>query len=59
MVEEMLAVGQTWDLSLGSSQPRPIRVVWVREVPGGQILGIQYLDTVGTIPPFEDDEDGR
>jgi hypothetical protein len=59
VVEDTVAVGQTWELSLGSNQPRPVRVVWVREVPGGQILGIQYLDTVGTIPPYEDDEDKR
>lgn len=60
VVEEALAVGQTWDLTiLGSGQPRPIRVVWVREVPGGQIVGIQYMDALGTIPPIEDNEDRR
>lgn len=60
MVEEALAVGQSWELTiLGTGQPRSIRVVWVREVPGGQIVGIQYLDAVGTIPPIEDHEDGR
>jgi hypothetical protein len=33
---------------------RPIRVVWVRDESGGQIVGIQFMDCVGTIPPFDE-----
>jgi len=54
VVEDCLAVGQTWDLWVNDATiSRPVRVVWVRDEPGGQIVGIQYMDCDGTIPPFE------
>jgi hypothetical protein len=54
IVEEPVVVGQTWDLLAGETPTsRPIRVVWVRDEAGGQIVGVQYLDAAGTIPPFE------
>lgn len=36
---------------------RPIRIVWVRDEAGGQIVGVQFLDAVGTIPPFDEPSD--
>lgn len=60
VVEDPLAVGQLWDLWVSdATKSRPIRVVWVREEAGGQIVGIQYMDTEGTIPPFEGSIDAR
>jgi hypothetical protein len=54
VVEEPVATGQTWDLLTGDDTvAHAVRVVWVREEAGGQIIGVQYLDVVGTIPPFD------
>jgi hypothetical protein len=36
-----------------TGQMHPIRIVWVHNEAGGQIVGVQFLDAVGTIPPFE------
>ena len=60
IVEEPVATGQAWELITRDSDPeatersRPIRIVWVRDEAGGQIVGVQYLDVVGTIPPFDE-----
>jgi hypothetical protein len=55
VVEDSLAVGQLWDLWVnGATSSRLVRVVWVRNEAGGQIVGIQYMDCEGTIPPFDD-----
>jgi hypothetical protein len=55
VVEEQLVVGQTWELWVNEAETsRPIRVVWVRDEAGGQIVGVQYLDCVGTIPPIDE-----
>jgi hypothetical protein len=54
IVEEPVIVGQTWDMLAGETEtPRPVRVVWIHNEAGGQIVGVQYLDTVGTIPPYD------
>ncbi|HEY5960733.1 MAG TPA: PilZ domain-containing protein [Polyangiaceae bacterium] len=54
VVEDTLEVGQHWELWVNDAPAgRPARVVWLRDEPGGQIVGIQYLDCEGTIPPFE------
>ncbi|MGC4063237.1 MAG: PilZ domain-containing protein [Polyangiaceae bacterium] len=54
IVEDPVAIGDNWELRTeGSDQARPIRVVWVRDEAGGQIIGVQYLDSAGTIPPFD------
>jgi hypothetical protein len=58
VIEEPVAVGEAWDLLLHESTAyRPVRVVWVRDEAGGQIVGVQYLDTDGTIPPFDGPHD--
>jgi hypothetical protein len=54
VVEETLEVGQRWELWVSdAATSRPARVVWLHNEPGGQIVGIQYLDCEGTIPPVE------
>jgi hypothetical protein len=55
IVEDPVVVGQSWELTTNETElPRPVRVVWVRNEAGGQIVGVQYLDTVGTIPPYDE-----
>jgi hypothetical protein len=55
VVEDQLAVGEAWELWVNEAEKsRPIRVVWVRDEAGGQIVGLQYMDCEGTIPPFDD-----
>jgi hypothetical protein len=55
VVEEKLAVAQSWELWVNeATTSRPIRVVWVRDEAGGQIVGLQFMDCVGTIPPFDE-----
>jgi hypothetical protein len=60
VVEERLKPGQMAQLRVNDSDvPRPIRVVWVRDEAGGQIIGVQFMDCEGTIPPFDDHEDAK
>lgn len=60
VVEDNLVAGQHWDLWVNDAvAARPVRVVWVRNEAGGQIVGIQFMDCEGTLPPFEDLEDGQ
>lgn len=40
----------------GEPAPRLVRVVWVREEGGGQIVGLQFLDSDGTVPPAEEND---
>jgi hypothetical protein len=58
IVEDLVAVGDNWELVTDETEKeagnvRPIRIVWVRDEAGGQIIGVQYLDSAGTIPPFD------
>ena len=41
----------TFVLGDDDAHPREIRVAWIRDESGGQIAGLQFLDTEGTIPP--------
>lgn len=53
VVERPLRVQDLVDVVIGdpASPPRPGRVAWIKAAPDGQILGIQFLDTSGSIPP--------
>lgn len=56
VVEEQLAVGEVFEVSIGESGVRrPVRVVWVREQRGSAIIGLSFLDLGG--PPGEPPED--
>jgi hypothetical protein len=35
------------------AHPRPVRVAWVKDEAGGQIVGLQFLDAEGTLPPVD------
>ncbi len=54
VVEVPLRVGELVDVVVGSAEeapPRSARVVWVKDAADGQICGLQWLDTSGSIPP--------
>lgn len=57
VVEEPLRVNADYQVVVGDSeadQSRGCTVVWVKDATDGQIVGLKYLDTEGSIPP--DDE---
>ena len=53
VLEDSIEANTEYTLVLGedSAHPRPVRVVWIQEALGGQIAGLQFLDSDGTIPP--------
>jgi hypothetical protein len=57
VVEDSVIVGGTYEVRLGESEPRPAKVVWIREEADGQIAGLKYEDVDGgevpgsTYPP--------
>jgi hypothetical protein len=53
VVEEPLEVGDDFTVVFGDDEthPRPMRVVWTQPEAGGQIVGLQFLDATGSVPP--------
>ncbi len=53
VVERSLRVEDLVEVVIGdpASPPRPGRIAWAKAAPDGQILGLQFLDTTGSIPP--------
>lgn len=54
VVEDLLQVGEMVEVRIGSDEAtptRPARIAWLKEAADGQIVGLQLLDTVGSIPP--------
>jgi hypothetical protein len=57
VVEEPLRLNGDYQVVMGDSEAdlsRGVTVVWVKDAADGQIVGLKYLDTEGSIPP--DDE---
>jgi hypothetical protein len=57
VVEEPLRLNTEYQVLVGDGEPdlaRGMMVVWVKDAADGQIVGLKYLDTEGSIPP--DDE---
>lgn len=57
VVEEPLRLNADYQVLVGDGEPdqsRGATVVWVKDAADGQIVGLKYLDTEGSIPP--DDE---
>jgi hypothetical protein len=57
VVEEPLKLNGDYQVLMGDSEAdlsRGVTVVWVKDAADGQIVGLKYLDTEGSIPP--DDE---
>jgi hypothetical protein len=54
VVEEALEPGIEYALVVGdeeTEQPRRASVVWIRDESDGQIVGLKYLDSEGSVPP--------
>jgi hypothetical protein len=52
IVEESLQSGVEYDLLVGDSEEaRKVSVVWVQNEADGQIVGVRFLDTDGSVPP--------
>lgn len=52
VVEEPLVEGDEVEVVVGdAATSRPGRVVWINEQADGQIVGVQFLDGDGTLPP--------
>ncbi len=52
VVEEVVGVAQTYDVSIGDTAARPARVVWVREEADGRIVGLEFLDVEAGVTPY-------
>jgi hypothetical protein len=33
------------------AEPRDVRIIWAQDEADGQIVGVQFLDVDGTVPP--------
>jgi hypothetical protein len=54
ILEDHLMTGVEYELVLGEeegSTPRRVSAVWAQDEADGQIVGLKYLDTEGSIPP--------
>lgn len=52
VVEEPLVEGDEVEVQVGDGSTfRPGRVVWINEQADGQIVGVQFLDGDGSLPP--------
>ncbi len=57
VVEEPLRQGVEYEIVVGDSDndaSRTASVVWVKDAADGQIVGLKYLDTEGSIPPGDE-----
>ncbi|MCB9585565.1 MAG: PilZ domain-containing protein [Polyangiaceae bacterium] len=55
IVEDPLAEGDELEVQVGDeAEPlHPARVVWIKELADGQIVGVQFLDVEGSVPPSQ------
>lgn len=54
VLEERAELGAIYQLELGGTPDRrEVRIVWVQDESDGQIVGVQFLDGEGSIPPPE------
>lgn len=51
VVEEPVVVGGSYWVSVGESDPRRARVIWVREEADGQIAGLKFDEPEGVRVP--------
>jgi hypothetical protein len=52
VLEEAVELGAEYTVELGSGQePRDVRIVWAQDEADGQIVGVQFLDVDGSVPP--------
>lgn len=47
-----MELGAEYTVQIGSeTEPREVRIVWAQDEADGQIVGVQFLDTDGSVPP--------
>lgn len=52
VLEERAELGGIYHLELGAAaELREVRIVWVQDESDGQIVGVQFLDGDGSVPP--------
>jgi hypothetical protein len=53
IVEEPVKSGLEYELIVGDAEEsaRKVAVVWVQDEADGQIVGVRFLDVVGSMPP--------
>jgi hypothetical protein len=52
VLEEAVELGALYQVEVGvEPEPRQVRIVWAQDEADGQIVGVQFLDTDGSIPP--------
>lgn len=55
IVESRLAPDVEYEVTFGdATSGRRVLLVWSKEENDGQIVGMKYLDSDGSVPPFED-----
>ena len=52
MLEEGVELGALYQMEIGfEPEPRQVKIIWAQDEADGQIVGVQFLDTEGSIPP--------
>jgi hypothetical protein len=52
VLEEAAELGALYQVVIGDRlEPREIRIVWAQDEADGQIVGVQFLDGDGSVPP--------
>ena len=52
MLEESVELGAEYTVEIGAeAEPRDVRIIWAQDEADGQIVGVQFLDTTGSVPP--------
>jgi len=45
-------LGGEYTVEIGTdAEPRDVRIIWIQDEADGQIVGVQFLDTDGSVPP--------
>lgn len=51
-MEESVELGGEYEVEIGEQpESRGVRIVWVQDEADGQIVGIQFIDGEGSVPP--------
>jgi len=51
VVDEPIDLGAEVEISIAEGPSRAARIVWIQEEPDGAIVGVEFLDVEGSIPP--------
>ena len=52
VLEESVELGAQYTVEIGAdAEPRDVKIIWAQDEADGQIVGVQFLDTDGSVPP--------